>query len=64
MNVFEKHTYLAKNAKEFLQGITDALTDNDEKAQNRRKRFARKHTWENSVKEIYKHIGQALAIKE
>ncbi len=60
MEVFEGHTYLAKNTKEFISLIDKALKDKDPSSKNRRKRFARKHTWENSVKSIYKHMETVL----
>lgn len=57
MEVFKEHTYLASNKDEFIELISKALEeDSEEKSENRMK-FARAHTWENNVKEIYKAIN-------
>jgi glycosyltransferase involved in cell wall biosynthesis len=57
MEIFAKETYLASTPEEYIQQITMALTENDAALRERRIFVARSHTWENSVREIYKAIG-------
>lgn len=54
MEIFEKYVYLASNKEEYVALIEKALTGNSTEKQKERKAFACTHTWENSVKEIYK----------
>ncbi len=62
MEVFKDHTYLAQNKEEYVELIRKALDDNtDEKSESRIK-FARNHTWENNVQEIYKAISNTLKL--
>jgi len=56
MEVFRKHTYLAKNKEEYVELIQQALTENSEDKSKARIDFARTHTWENNVANIYKAI--------
>jgi len=56
MDIFERYTYLATSHEQFLQQVRVALNDTDGVAANTRIEFARSHTWENSVKEIYQVI--------
>lgn len=56
MSVFADYTYLAENKEEYLQMIEIALKDNDSGKKQKMIDFARSHSWENSVKEIYKAI--------
>lgn len=58
MEVFKEYTYLATNIDEFISMTEVALADNDLNMKQRRIDFARSHTWENSVKEIYRVINQ------
>ncbi len=58
MEIFKDYTYLATNIDEFISMIEVALADNDLTMKQRRIDFARSHTWENSVKEIYRVIHQ------
>jgi teichuronic acid biosynthesis glycosyltransferase TuaH len=58
MKLFEAHTFLADNPQEYTTLIKKALeTDSPQQAQERI-RFAKTHTWENSVAEIYRAITQ------
>ena len=56
MQVFRDYTYLSKNKEEYILNIENALKENCEKLENERIDFAREHTWENNVKEIYDAI--------
>jgi teichuronic acid biosynthesis glycosyltransferase TuaH len=59
MKLFEAHTFLADGPQEYSTLIKKALeTDNPQQAQERI-RFAKTHTWENSVAEIYRAITQS-----
>lgn len=56
MNVFADYTYLAENKEEYIICIEKALQEDSVFLQMRREEFARQHTWENNVREIYKAI--------
>lgn len=56
MSVFAEHTYLAENAQEYIQYISQALEENTKEKENARSVFARDHSWENNVKAIYELI--------
>lgn len=58
MDVFKPFTYLATSHEGFVQQVVVALKEQDTDATRTRIEFARSHTWENSVKEIYKVIEQ------
>jgi glycosyltransferase involved in cell wall biosynthesis len=53
MSVFARHTSLATNKEEFGQMIKDGLSENTPEREAARENFARDHSWENNVKEIY-----------
>jgi len=56
MAVFAEHTYLAENKEEYVLLIEKALQDDNGIAHYNREQFAREHTWENNIREIYKAI--------
>jgi teichuronic acid biosynthesis glycosyltransferase TuaH len=56
MEVFADTTYLAENKEEYVKFIEKALHENTELKQKEREVFAREHTWENNVREIYRAI--------
>jgi glycosyltransferase involved in cell wall biosynthesis len=58
MEVFKECAYLATDNSEFIRAIETALSEKDEGLKQKRIALARSHTWENSVKEIYKVIDQ------
>jgi teichuronic acid biosynthesis glycosyltransferase TuaH len=60
MEMFENHTYLAKSPEEYPALVEKALAENDEDKKNERMAFARSHTWENSVGELYRVIKKHL----
>lgn len=53
MDVFSKHTYLAETKEDYLRLVEKALSENSPELETEREDFARAHTWENNVKEIY-----------
>ncbi|SKB72513.1 glycosyltransferase [Dyadobacter psychrophilus] len=57
MSVFSEHVYLAKTKEDYITLIERALLENSEARIAARRTFASSHTWENSVREIYKAMG-------
>ncbi|MCD6011890.1 MAG: glycosyltransferase family 1 protein [Flavipsychrobacter sp.] len=57
MTFFAEHTYLAKTKEDYVQLIQQALAEDNNTLHAQRSAFASSHTWENSVKEIYKAIN-------
>jgi len=60
MSIFAQHTYLASNKEEFGKEIERALADNSPERETLREVFAREHSWENNVNEIYKVIERHM----
>jgi len=56
MSVFRDFTILAKNKEEYVSGIEHLLATNSSELELKRMEFAKTHTWENNVLEIYKLI--------
>ncbi|WP_411275596.1 glycosyltransferase [Daejeonella sp.] len=54
MDIFKDHVHLAANAGEYVQHIQTALDEDDDANSLKRREFAKMHTWENCVLEIYK----------
>lgn len=53
MEVFKDYTYLAENKEDYLRLVEQALQENTAEKEQARSLFAKSHTWENNVKEIY-----------
>ena len=58
MVVFEEYTYLATSREEYLELVEKALIEDSPEQATRREEFARSHTWEANVNEIYKAIQE------
>ena len=58
METFSNFVYLAESKEDFVGLIEKALNEDSELLQNQRRDFALEHTWENSVKDIYKAIDE------
>lgn len=58
MVVFEEYTYLATSREEYLELVEKALMEDSPEQAARREEFARSHTWEANVNEIYKAIEE------
>jgi glycosyltransferase involved in cell wall biosynthesis len=58
MEIFDGYVHLAKDEADYLAMIEKALNENDADLKQKRIAFARSHTWENSVAEIYKAMQQ------
>lgn len=57
MSIFEPYTYLAVTGDDYIRLIQQAMDEDSAILQQQRKSFAAAHTWENSVKDIYKAIA-------
>lgn len=60
MEVFEDYTYLADSKEQYVTLIDKALDENTPELEAAREVFARSHTWENNVLEIYKWMIHTL----
>ncbi|OFY51566.1 MAG: glycosyl transferase family 1 [Bacteroidetes bacterium GWF2_41_31] len=58
MSVFAEYTYLAVTKEDYLALVDLALNENSPEKEKAREKFARGHTWEANVNEIYKRIEQ------
>lgn len=56
MEAFGEIVYLAEDADGYVQLIEKAIAENTLALQQERKHMASMHTWENSVKEMLKHL--------
>jgi len=63
MKLFGTYTYLADNPEEYPALIERALCENNPERQQDRMRFARTHTWDNSVLDLYRAIRAHLPSK-
>ena len=59
MKLFEAYTYLADAPEEYPALIQKAFDEHSPEKEKERMAFARKHTWENCVNEIYKVIEKS-----
>lgn len=57
MDTFADFVYLANTKEDYIPLIEEALLNDSDELQTKRRNFALEHTWENSVKEIYKSIN-------
>jgi len=60
MKVFKNYTYLAETNEDYVKLIDLAIKENSKEKEQNRKDFAKTHTWENNVSEIYKAFEKAL----
>jgi len=60
MSVFAEYTYLAQDSAEYVQFIEKALAEDSPALAEGREKFARSHSWENSVKAIYEEMEKLL----
>lgn len=57
MDAFKKHVKLAENLQEYIEGIKELLQTDSENLHAERSSFARSHSWEKSVCEIYSALA-------
>jgi glycosyltransferase involved in cell wall biosynthesis len=58
MEMFREHTYLCTDLKEYGEAVEKALADTGKDSSMQRVLFARSHSWENNVNNIYKYIKE------
>lgn len=63
MTVFKDYVFLAADEQEYISGIISLLEQNDSERILQRKKFARAHTWQNSVKLIAAAFKKVAAQK-
>lgn len=63
MDYFNEHVYLSRSQEEFVQHVQKALQEDSPEGAEQRIRFAKSHTWENNVKNIYKVMADTLEEK-
>ena len=56
MNVFEDYVYIAETKEDYVRLAEKALAENNSELEKNRIDFAKMHTWEKNVEEIYKAI--------
>ncbi|WP_461789277.1 glycosyltransferase [Pedobacter sp.] len=56
MSVFEDYVYIAETKENYVKLAEKALTENNPGLEQKRIDFAKTHTWEKNVEEIYKAI--------
>lgn len=61
MSVFNDHSYLADSKEEFALAVEKAIFENTPERATQREVFARDHSWENNVREIYRAIESVMA---
>ncbi|MGI8950693.1 MAG: glycosyltransferase [Chitinophagaceae bacterium] len=57
MKLFEDYVYLANNAEDYPELVQKALMENNNAKQQQRIAFAKTHSWEKSMSELYKAIS-------
>lgn len=60
MESFKEHVYLAESISDYIEFIQKAIYENNELISSERKKFVAKHTWENSVSEIFRLIKNTM----
>jgi glycosyltransferase involved in cell wall biosynthesis len=56
VSIFKESIYLAESKDQFIQLIEKALTEDSVELARLRRKVALSHSWENSIKELYKSI--------
>jgi glycosyltransferase involved in cell wall biosynthesis len=59
MEMFREYVYLGSTRNNYIKYIEKALSENSESKTRERIKFARSHTWDNNVMDIYKAIMQS-----
>lgn len=60
MELFKDHVYLCADVADYKVAVEKALQENSEEKKNKRIAFARSHSWQNNVQEIYNQIEKIL----
>lgn len=61
MEIFKDYVFLAETKEEYVELISKAISSDDQNLQEQRIIFARTHTWEKSVGEMFTHIKHTLS---
>jgi glycosyltransferase involved in cell wall biosynthesis len=64
MAVFNGYAYLAANKEEFTNAVEQAISENTPERESLREVFARGHSWENNVNEIYRAMEEAMGSQQ
>ena len=56
MMMFDKYVWNCNDANDYITSINEALAENDSVKANERIAFAKSHSWENSVNNLYNLI--------
>lgn len=59
MEMFSRHVYLGRSKSDYITLIETALSENSESKVKDRIEFAKSHTWDNNVRDIYKAIKES-----
>lgn len=60
MELFREHVYLCSSLQDYQAAVEKALQDNSNSKKNQRIDFARTHSWENNLQEIYTQIQKLI----
>jgi glycosyltransferase involved in cell wall biosynthesis len=60
MLLFKEHVYLCANQEEYKVALEKAINENTSEKIKQRILFAKSHSWENNVNQIYKQIENLL----
>lgn len=61
MEIFKDYVYLAETKDEYITLIKQAIRSDNQTSQEQRIEFAKTHTWEKSVGDMFTHIQQLLS---
>lgn len=60
MDYFKEHVYLSRGKEDFVIQVKKAITENTPELSSSRIKFAKSHTWENNVSNIYQVMQEVL----
>jgi len=63
MDIFREHSYLCSSVADYQAAVEKALEGDNETLAQQRISFAKSHSWENNVNNIFKYIQEALSKK-
>ncbi len=61
MGIFKEHVYLAESNDDYTSMIQKAMSSEGSELKERRIKFARTHTWEQCISEMFSHIQNTLS---
>ena len=63
MDAFKEHVYLAEDVEGYIDGIEILLSSDTPEKAGQRADFARSHSWQKSVQEIYNALALVMEVK-